>query len=98
MKNDIEKELKSLLDDKMTGLKDSSNTNKTRYSILALFEKMNVAERTATLEWCLEQIGEDEKMYEEGGSMQDPAIAYEDGVNHEKSRLRAIIKAKKEEI
>ena len=31
-------ELKEMLDDPRTGLKDSSNTNKTRYGILALFE------------------------------------------------------------
>ena len=31
-------DLLRLLDDKRTGLKDSSNTNKTRYAILALFE------------------------------------------------------------
>lgn len=31
-------ELKKLLDNPRTGLKDSSDTNKTRYAILALFE------------------------------------------------------------
>lgn len=31
-------ELKKLLDNQRTGLKDSSDTNKTRYAILALFE------------------------------------------------------------
>jgi hypothetical protein len=37
--NDTEKELLKLLNDPRTGLKDSSDTNKTRYSILALFSK-----------------------------------------------------------
>lgn len=35
--NDWESELKKLLDDSRTGLKDSSDTNKTRYAILELF-------------------------------------------------------------
>jgi hypothetical protein len=33
------KELKDLLDDPQTGLKESSDTNKTRSNILALFEQ-----------------------------------------------------------
>lgn len=33
-------ELKELLNDPRTGLKDSSDTNKTRYAILALFEEV----------------------------------------------------------
>ena len=36
---DINKELLKLLDDKRTGLKDSSDTNKTRYNILGLVEE-----------------------------------------------------------
>ncbi len=32
-------ELKEMLDDPRTGLRDSSDTNKTRYGILALFEE-----------------------------------------------------------
>lgn len=35
----MEKELLKLLDDPRTGLKDSSDTNKTRYAILELFTK-----------------------------------------------------------
>jgi len=34
----IEKQCKELLDNNYTGLKLSSNTNKTRYSILSLLE------------------------------------------------------------
>lgn len=37
---DWEKELRALLDDPRTGLKDSSDTNKTRSAILALFDKL----------------------------------------------------------
>lgn len=34
------KELTDLLNNSRTGLKDSSDTNKTRYNILALFDKV----------------------------------------------------------
>lgn len=35
----IEEQLKELLNDPIRGLRDSSNTNKTRYSILALLDE-----------------------------------------------------------
>ena len=38
-KEEWEKELKQLMNDPITGLKESSNTNKTRYGILGLFEE-----------------------------------------------------------
>lgn len=40
MKIDKILELKKLLDNTRSGLKDSSNTNKTRYAILSLFEEV----------------------------------------------------------
>jgi hypothetical protein len=39
-KEEIVEELKGLLNDPRTGLKESSDTNKTRYAILALFDEV----------------------------------------------------------
>lgn len=40
-----EEKLKKLLDDPRTGLRESSDTNKTRYAILALFEENSTQEK-----------------------------------------------------
>lgn len=45
-----ESELKELLDNPRTGLKDSSDTNKTRYAILALFEEQRQKDRESLVE------------------------------------------------
>lgn len=46
-------ELKKLLNDPRTGLKESSDTNKTRYAILALFEEHEQAIRDLRDRWEL---------------------------------------------
>jgi len=51
-----EEELKKLLDDRRTGLKDSSNTNKTRYAILALFDEARQEERKRIIEWAIQYM------------------------------------------
>lgn len=66
--NQKEEELKKLLNDPVRGLKESSNTNKTYYNILALFdesherliaeikgklgEKKNMTGDEETEDWC----------------------------------------------
>jgi len=51
-------ELKEMLDDPRTGLKDSSNTNKTRYGILALFETAIAQALAEERERVRERVGE----------------------------------------
>jgi len=75
-------ELKEMLDDPRTGLKDSSNTNKTRYGILALFEtaiaQVLVEERERVIkveEKYHELIMAVEKKYE-GETRHETALKY----------------------
>lgn len=37
--DELEKEMKELMDNPRTGLRDSSDTNKTRYALLALLQR-----------------------------------------------------------
>lgn len=61
--NTSEQELLKLLDDPRTGLRDSSDTNKTRYAILALFsskdEAIRADQRTKDAEEWMGCIGDE---------------------------------------
>lgn len=53
-----EEELKAMLNNPHTGLKDSSNTNKNRYAILALVQHVAAAEREKAIKECMEVLEE----------------------------------------
>lgn len=55
MEKEVEKQLLEMLNDKRTGLRDSSNTNKTRYGILGLLDKALLKKEKDTLKELIKE-------------------------------------------
>lgn len=72
-------ELKKLLDNSRTGLKDSSDTNKTRYAILALFEDSLSSQAHALKKQIVEKIRGSIVIM----SKENPTFLKQDGVSYD---------------